>query len=474
VLYAVVGTYLMQLAFFYLGLNRKADIKLAYLAAILYDMFFVPLFVAYSGGFYSSLYLLYYLTVAAAAYLLTFWYAAAVTVAIAASYTLLVWSELTLATLLNFVMRMGFLGVFFLTIIYASDFLRKSERRLLKLFDTLNMRTSELEKSQAQLEMIYENSRTLASILDVDGVIREVMRILGTTLQYRHYAVIFVDRFGSFYYRARQSDEEPNFNLKAIPARHSELIRRVADMQEPIRIKDLRERNDYVALNEASRSVMLVPMTTHGNTLGVLLAEEQQTEYFKERDVELLSSVARSAAMALENAELHRRTEELTTIDALTETYNYRYFIQKFEEEKKRALRYDLPLSIIMVDIDWFKKLNDTYGHEVGNIVLKTLSDIIKSCIRDVDVFARYGGEEFVIILPQTGVREAERIGERIRSRVEAKVIDVGQSGRVKITVSVGVSSFPENGKSHEELVAVADQALYRAKGSGKNLVCSI
>ncbi|RME30001.1 MAG: GGDEF domain-containing protein, partial [Candidatus Zixiibacteriota bacterium] len=137
-------------------------------------------------------------------------------------------------------------------------------------------------------------------------------------------------------------------------------------------------------------------------------------------------------------------------------------------------VRYNLPLSIIMVDIDWFKKLNDSYGHETGNLVLKRLSATIKQCIRDVDIFARYGGEEFVVILPQTPAAEARHIAERIREQVEAMVIDAGSLGKLRITVSVGVSSFPENGKSQEDLLTVADQALYQAKGSGKNAVCVV
>jgi len=127
-----------------------------------------------------------------------------------------------------------------------------------------------------------------------------------------------------------------------------------------------------------------------------------------------------------------------------------------------------------MVDIDWFKKLNDSYGHQVGNVVLKQLSDIIKRCIRDVDIFCRYGGEEFVVILPQTPQVEASSIAERIRQQVEQAVLLVDNAGRLKITVSIGVTSFPENGKSQEDILAVADQALYRAKGGGRNLVCII
>jgi diguanylate cyclase (GGDEF)-like protein len=127
-----------------------------------------------------------------------------------------------------------------------------------------------------------------------------------------------------------------------------------------------------------------------------------------------------------------------------------------------------------MMDIDWFKKFNDKYGHEVGNIVLKGITAVVKRCIRDVDIFCRYGGEEFVVILPQTPQIEVTRIGERIRQQIEASTFGGGSIPELKVTVSIGVTSFPENGKSNEEILSVADQALYRAKGAGKNLVCVI
>ncbi len=128
-----------------------------------------------------------------------------------------------------------------------------------------------------------------------------------------------------------------------------------------------------------------------------------------------------------------------------------------------------------MLDIDHFKKFNDTYGHETGNIVLKGITAVVNKCIRDVDIFARYGGEEFVIILPQTPQIVVTKIGERIREQVEAAVFG-GENGLpdLKVTVSVGVSSFPENGRGYDELLSIVDQALYRAKGSGRNKVCVI
>ena len=473
-LYILLVTFAVHLFVFYVAIRGKFDLKLAYLSAIIYDIIFVPLYVVLTGGINSSFYLLFYVTISVAAYMLTFWFATTTTVIITILYVGIEFQSITVDRLYDFSMRIGFMWVFYLALSYASDYLRRSEVRLLKLFDTLNLRTSELEKSQTQLEMIYENSRALAAILDSDGVVHEVMGILGSTLQYNHYGLIFKDKQGQFYYRARSLDGHDNFHLKAVGDKHVELIKRVAAMHEPIRIKDIQDREDYLPLSDKARSVMIVPLTSHGRTNGLLVAESSSFDRFKDRDVQLLSIVARAAALALENAELHKRTEELTLIDELTETYNYRYFVQKLQEEKKRALRYDLPLSIIMVDIDWFKKLNDSYGHEVGNAVLKELSRVIKSCVRDVDIFARYGGEEFVIILPQTPEAEATQIGRRIREQVESTIIDTGSSGKVKITVSVGVSAFPENGKSQEELVSVADQALYRAKGSGKNTVCTI
>jgi len=470
----ILGTFVIHLGVLFMAVKGRFDLKLAYLSTIIYDLILIPTLILFTGGFDSSFYLLYYLTVSVAAYVLTFWAAGVVTAIIMASYVAVCQAGLGFETIFDLSLRMGLVVVFFAAISYASEYMRRSEKRLLKLFNTLNKRTSELEKSQAQLEMIYENTRILASILDTDGVVKEVVRILGEVLQYQTHALIFRDRWGSCFYRARSERGRHNFHLKAIDLENAQLLARIFKAGEPVSINDINTRDDYMPLAADARSVMLVPLVSHGSVNGLLAAESNEVGHFKEKHVQMLSVVARSAALALENAELHKRTEELTIIDQLTETYNYRFFVQKLEEEKRRAVRYNMPLSLVMVDIDWFKKLNDSYGHEVGNVVLNSLSMIIKQCIRDVDIFARYGGEEFAVILPQTPRSEAERIGERIRSQIESASIDAGNGQRVGVTVSVGVSSFPENGKSHEELVSVTDQALYRAKGEGRNLVCSI
>ncbi len=470
--YGLIGTFVAHIILFWLAVQGTFDIKLGYLTSIIYDLLVMPALIVYTGGINSSFFLLFLLTISVAAYVLTFWFATGVALIASLVYLISVYTQLTMETSFDIGIRVGFFLIFYLAISYASGHMRKSEKRLLKLFDTLNMRTSELERSQAHLEMIYENSRILTTILKPESVVKEIMRILGVVMGYTNYGILFKDKHQNLVYRARSVNNDENYHMKAVDTSKMELLQRIFDADEPVCVKDIQNRDDYEPLNDESRSVMVVPMNAHGQVNGILIVESDDTDQFTERNIQMLSVVARSAAMALENAELHHRTEELTIIDELTDTYNYRYFISKLDEEKRRASRYDLPLSLIMVDIDWFKKFNDSFGHEVGNIVLKELSAIIKTCIRDVDIFARYGGEEFVVILPQTPLHEARTIGERIREQVERHVIETSSAGQLRITVSVGVSSFPENGKPQEELVTVADQALYRAKDEGRNHVC--
>jgi diguanylate cyclase (GGDEF)-like protein len=196
---------------------------------------------------------------------------------------------------------------------------------------------------------------------------------------------------------------------------------------------------------------------------------------FLDQDEKIFSILAGSAALAVENALLHQKTQELTIVDDLTSLYNFRYFSRKLGTEVTRAKRYRQPLSIIMIDIDWFKRCNDTYGHLFGNRVLQDLAQRIKDSIREVDVPCRYGGEEFAVILPQTKKADAQMIGERIRRRVESgEMLSADKSSPVKITVSLGVATYPENGKTPKELISRVDQALYLAKGRGKNLVCTV
>ncbi len=171
------------------------------------------------------------------------------------------------------------------------------------------------------------------------------------------------------------------------------------------------------------------------------------------------------------------KLQELAITDGLTGLYNHKYFHQKLDEEIARANRYGKNLSLILFDIDNFKQLNDAYGHQVGDKLLYDLSKLIKSILRQVDIFARYGGEEFVIILPETDISGAEKMAERIRKTVESNKFIVekfsgDEKEEVCITISIGISFFKENMKK-DELIELADKSLYTAKRNGKNQVVS-
>lgn len=172
--------------------------------------------------------------------------------------------------------------------------------------------------------------------------------------------------------------------------------------------------------------------------------------------------------------EVNQRLAELSMTDPLTSLYNRRYLMERFHEEIERARRYKYPIACLMVDIDDFKSINDTFGHLEGDQVLQKIAQIMKNANRVVDILARYGGEEFLLILPQTDLGGAETVGERIRKTIADASLVLNDSNR-KITVSIGASAF-STGKvaAKEELLKLADESLYEAKKLGKNRLCAL
>jgi diguanylate cyclase (GGDEF)-like protein len=192
----------------------------------------------------------------------------------------------------------------------------------------------------------------------------------------------------------------------------------------------------------------------------------------EERQLDHLALLASFAAMAIDNASLHGRTRMMALTDALTGLYNNRYFMQMFPHELIRARRYMKPLSLIMIDVDNFKKLNDTYGHPKGDQVLANLGKILAGSLRAADLSFRYGGEEFAVILPETRLDGAFMVAETLREKIFKGVTPLlGQNSDHLVTVSLGVSGFPGDGSTTDHLLSHADACLYKAKHQGKNMV---
>ncbi len=183
--------------------------------------------------------------------------------------------------------------------------------------------------------------------------------------------------------------------------------------------------------------------------------------------------VARHTRTALENAETYSKAKERAFLDDVTEVYNARYLLSTCENEIQRAERYGNPLSILFLDLDRFKTVNDRFGHLVGSDTLRRLAKLLGGCVRQVDTLARYGGDEFTILLVDTGHDAALRIAERIRRTIEGHSFEAGRDGHLKLTISIGVATCPVHGSERDALLDAADKAMYRAKSEGRNRVCS-
>jgi diguanylate cyclase (GGDEF)-like protein len=176
-------------------------------------------------------------------------------------------------------------------------------------------------------------------------------------------------------------------------------------------------------------------------------------------------------AARLENSQA--ALEEIATHDALTELFNRRECYARLKEEIKRSTRYGHIFSVMIIDLDFFKDVNDTYGHVVGDKVLKLIADMISKEVRPVDQVARYGGDEFILVLPETPMSSAVTLAERIRSVIAETVIPLAYGDSTSLTVSIGIACFPTDGQSVNDLISAADNMLYAAKGTGRNLVFS-
>jgi two-component system, cell cycle response regulator len=222
---------------------------------------------------------------------------------------------------------------------------------------------------------------------------------------------------------------------------------------------------------QAPRAMLAVPILREHHLLGLVTAVDPQEGAFGDDDVEVLSALAVQAGVAIENARLHQVVERQAVTDALTGLANRRQFYEVLGREYERAQRFGTPLSLILLDVDDFKHINDERGHLAGDAVLHGVASSLGDMIREIDLAARYGGEEFAVLLPQTDKEGAAHLAERLRVAIEARTVHFGGAEISGITSSFGVASGPKDGTTQIDLIATADAALYQAKREGKNRV---
>jgi len=219
-----------------------------------------------------------------------------------------------------------------------------------------------------------------------------------------------------------------------------------------------------------TRSIIIVPMVCKGQVTGVLSVQSSQANAYSDEDCELLKLLASHAASAVENAKLYAEVQRLAILDPLTGIFNRRHFFDLAKQEFERIRRFSHPLSIIMIDIDHFKNVNDTLGHLAGDIALRTVAENCKKIVRSTDILCRFGGEEFAILLIETSPIGAMQIAERLCIEISKVNIDFGKI-KISLTASLGVAHYSEGYNTIEDLLACADRALYEAKRGGRNQV---
>ena len=250
---------------------------------------------------------------------------------------------------------------------------------------------------------------------------------------------------------------------------HSEVLAR----RTPLRLADVRTRYpDFRTISEETvRSWIGVPLVAHGEVLGLMTLHKRQRGFFSEAHVRLAASFADHVAVALYNAQLYEETHRLAMTDHLTGLATRRAFMVHADTLAEQSARYKRPLAVLMMDIDYFKRINDDHGHSIGDKVLVTLSTTVHQVLRKADVLCRYGGEEFVALLPETELNEARQIAERVRVAISRLRIS---QVRHPISISIGISCVRyDTERKMDNALQRADDALYQSKQAGRNR-CSV
>lgn len=338
--------------------------------------------------------------------------------------------------------------------------------------------TEEATNQSKELTVSFTIARSLISTLELDDVLREILGVIANTFGYMSCAVLLTDeKKERLHIKASHGyPRSTQYIMRAqrLKSGKEGICAHVASTGKPYYASDVSKDPYYVIGKKSVKSEAAVPLRIKDEVIGVLDIESEKLDAFSERDLRMFSVFASQAAIAIENDRLYNEIKSLSLTDSLTRVANRRHFDLMLSSEFRKAKGYSRPLSLVMIDLDDFRSFNDRYGHLAGDKILIHISNILIKNVRDTDFVARYGGEEFTIILPETSNTLAMKVSERIRNSVEKNVLNIEGVGKKKMTISIGVASFPDNADTTTELVDSADRALYRAKQMGKNCVATL
>lgn len=355
------------------------------------------------------------------------------------------------------------------------DFFDKETIDLMTLFSTQasigieNARLYSRERRRAQqMEAINAVARQTTALVELDQLLNKVCKEMLERFPIDHISILLLDG-AELFERAHMGRLTPSIELGTRIARTG-LAGRALETAQPVLVNDVSKRQEFIRGAVEVRSELCLPLVIFGEKLGVMVLDVEKPNGFMLEDVPVLESVADICAAAIQNARHFERTKQLAYLDGLTGIFNRRFFEMRIQEEIQRAGRYETELSVVMLDLDHFKRLNDEFGHLLGDEVLRQVSTIFQNQLRKGDVCCRYGGEEFALLLPNTSTENAIEVAEKLRRTVETwHFPGVARP----VTLSAGVAGFPQHGNTRDEVIAAADSAMYSAKQNGRNRVTS-
>ena len=343
-----------------------------------------------------------------------------------------------------------------------------------RLYERRKREKEDLDKTLQNLSLLYSIGKAMNYISDLKNLLQYILsQAIDITSAEKGSIMLYnleTDRLNIRVLAGLEDTEyQEKVNNNEIRCRSFKpgegIAGRVFMTSKPMIVNNIRE-DDLFINSETSyvRSIACIPMIVYSDVVGVInVTNKKKGKEFTDEDVEMLKAVADQAAVAVNKAQLW----DMAVTDSLTGLYVRRYFMVKLQEEIHRAERYGKRLTVIMADLDRFKKINDTYGHDAGDRALKTISKFLQKNIRDVDAIARYGGEEFVMLIPDADKEAAYCLAQRLR----AELAKVELEDLPPITISLGIATYPSDSTDIEELIKKADAAMYEAKQKGRNRV---
>lgn len=333
---------------------------------------------------------------------------------------------------------------------------------------------AELQASAARQESLHRVTTALTSGTEFQAVVPEFARELWEIEAFDRLLVAFVNETGD-YIEAFCHPEETSWGLgDVIPVVGSGPGSVVLSGKGVVQKDLLHERRfieDMRLLDEGLRSCMLLPLLARGRVSGVLALASAEPRAYDEGALARLQPVANSVALALDNVRLFQKTREQSITDELTPLYNSRFFHQMLDRELKLVDRYESVLSLIFIDLDRFKPVNDSWGHLRGSRVLREVGFLLRAAVRETDYPARYGGDEFVVVLPQTERAAAEQLAEKLRVLIEEHTFLQEEGINVSLGASVGVAAYPTDARTKADLIRTADERMYADKATRKTQV---